>query len=227
MKVIQQSVEWNGQPDNPRDLYRRIEAAGRVCYQSETKPGDTPEDFIQRTLAKGHEAVIEHGSLSMKMVTDRGVTHEIVRHRLFSFCQESTRYCNYSQKKFGNQITVIDPTVELRSLLTKDEDFNKALSLWRQAMVDAESKYLSMLNSGVSPQMARSVLPNSTKTTIVVSGNIREWRHFFWLRKFGGAGTPHPQMRTLADLAWTKAYRWYPVLFEDLLERASERGLPV
>lgn len=219
MKIIQPSVKWNGAPPDKDTLYKQIEAAGRVCYQSEAKGGDTPEDFIRRTLDRGHEAVIEHGSLSMVFVCDRGITHELVRHRLFSFCQESTRYCNYSNGKFGSEITVIDPFYLEVNSPARDE--------WEAACMTAEKHYMHMLEMGMTPQQARSVLPNSTKSAIVVTGNIREWRHFFALRKFGFSGTPHPQMLQVANMAWNLACSAYPELFEDLVEKALKRGLSV
>lgn len=219
MRIIQPSVKWNGTPPDRDALYKQIEAAGRVCYQSEPREGDTTEAFIKRTLARGHEAVIEHGTLSLEFVCDRGVTHEMVRHRLFSFCQESTRYCNYSQGKFGGEITVIEPFFLARG--------SEVYETWKHACEVAEMHYMEMLEMGMTPQYARSVLPNSTKTTIVVTGNIREWRHFFSLRKFGFSGTPHPQMKQVADMAWDLAYGAYPELFEDLIDRALERGLSV
>lgn len=208
MKIIQPQVEWNGTPRSAEELYRQIESAGRVCYQSEAKEGDTPEAFIERTLARGHEAVIEHGDMSMIFVCDRGVTHEMVRHRLFSFCQESTRYCNYGQGKFNKEITVIEPVFW-------DPD-SYPYKNWRATMEGVEKSYMFLLQCGCTPQQARSVLPNSLKTTIVVTGNIREWRHFFNLRKFGTTGAPHPQMKQVADMAWDLAIAQYPVLFKDL-----------
>lgn len=134
--------------------------------------------------------MIEHGAISLRFVCDRGVTHELVRHRLFSFCQESTRYCNYSNGKFGGEITVILPVFFDTGMGTASNSL--VYEEWKIACERAERSYLKLLEMGASPQEARSVLPNSTKATIVVTGNIREWRHFFSLRKFGFGGTPHP-----------------------------------
>lgn len=208
MKIIDPSVGFNGEPLTTEQMYGLIESAARVCYQSEPREGDRPGDFIRRHL--NHEAILEHGFISLVFTCDRGVTHEMVRHRLFSFCQESTRYCNYSQDKFGNEITVIKPLFF--------EEGSEMYHNWLKACSFAEGTYFSLLSSGASPQEARSVLPNSLKTTIVVSGNPREWRHFFNLRKFGRTGAPHPQMKQVADMAWYLVYRMYPALFEDLLD---------
>ena len=126
--------------------------------------------------------MIEHSSLSVKFIVDRGVSHELVRHRIASFAQESTRYCNYSKDKFDNGVTFIKP------LFFDDRKYQR----WLAAMADAESAYLDLLNSGATPQEARSVLPNSTKTEITITANYREWRNLFKLRT---ANAEHPQMR--------------------------------
>lgn len=207
MRIIEPSVKFNGVPMERQRLYDLIETAARVCYQSEPLTDDQPGDFIRRH--KNHEAILEHGIISLEFTCDRGVTHELVRHRLFSFCQESTRYCNYSKGKFGGEITVINPSYL--------DEGSEAHDLWKEACKSCERAYLSMLEIGMSAQQARAVLPNSTKAVIVISGNPREWRHFFNLRKFGRAGTPHPQMKQVADMAWDLVYPLYPAIFEDLL----------
>lgn len=209
MRIIQPSVQFTQDPATTEAMYGLIEKAGRTCYKSEPKEGDTTEAFIRRRIAQKHEALLEHGSISMTFICDRGVSHELVRHRLFSFCQESTRYCNYSLEKFGQEITFIEPLFFQEGTAVYD--------LWRETLEQVEEAYLLMLDNGCSPQEARSVLPHSLKTEIVVTGNIREWRHFFNLRKFGRAGAPHPQVKQVADMAWDLAYGLYPALFEDLL----------
>lgn len=208
MLIVQPSVQLLN-PITRKDLYTQIELAGRVCYKSEDKiTDDSAEGFIRRVLNRGHEAVIEHASISLKVVCDRGVTHEIVRHRIASYCQESTRYCNYSQDKFGQQISVIEPLYLDKS--------SRAYKIWRCACENAENAYFDMLFSGCSPQEARAVLPNSLKTEIVVTMNPREWRHFFKLRC---APAAHPQMRQVALMALATMYAMYPVLFEDIAEK--------
>ena len=157
-------------------------------------------------VKNGHEAMIEHQAITVKFVCDRGVSHEIVRHRIASFAQESTRYCNYSNDKFGSEITVIEPF-----FFDKDSEEYK---IWWACCATAEVDYLRLLRLGRSPQEARSVLPNSLKTEIVVTMNVREWRHFFKLRC---ASTAHPQMRELAIPLFEEMKELLPELFEDII----------
>lgn len=189
-------------------LYGLVETAGRTCYLSERVEGDTTENFIKRAIRRGHESILEHATVSLRFICDRGVSHELVRHRLASYSQESTRYCNYSKGKFGNEITVIQPC-----FWPEDSD---EMCEWRSAMRMAESHYFSLLQFGATPQEARSVLPNSLKTEIVVTMNIRNWRHFFEMRYLGVAGTPHPQMAEVAELAYNLLNSRYPAFFFDL-----------
>lgn len=208
MKIIEPSVELI----NPIPYHlalNTIEIAGRTCYQSEDKmTAGSAEDFIRRIIKRGHESVLEHVSITARFICDRGVSHEIVRHRIGAYSQESTRYCNYSGDKFGNEITVIRPEFwEKRSQKT---------FWWVGAMHYAEDTYFDLLNAGATPQEARSVLPNSLKTAIVVTYNIREWRHFLRLRCDPAA---HPQMRQVAEMARKLLTARYPVFFEDLEEQ--------
>lgn len=201
MKIINPSVELMGNHDGQYVL-KHIEACGRTCYQSEPKEGGT-ERFIRSLIRRGHESVLEHYSFTLRFICDRGVSHEIVRHRIASFSQSSTRYCNYSEEKFGREITVIRPIG-----LAPNQ-----YSYWGRAMIDAECAYMDMLRDGATPEMARSVLPNSLKTTVVMTANLREWRHFFKLRCDKAA---HPQMRQVAIMALKLAYESFPVFFDDL-----------
>lgn len=183
-------------------LLQKLERYGRTCYKSEDKitEGST-EKFIRIFLRKGHESVLEHENITVLVVCDRGVSHEIVRHRIGSYSQESTRYCNYG--KHG--VTFIAPCF-----------WNPGSQKWGQwlaAMSYAEAIYLELLADGASPQEARSVLPNSLKTEIVITYNIRQWRHFFRLRT---APPAHPQMREITIPMLAEFKRRFPVLFEDL-----------
>ena len=192
-------------------IYQLIEQAGRTCYKSEDKI--TPESaakFVDDTVKRGHEAMLEHASMTVKFIVDRGVSHELVRHRLFSFAQESTRYCNYSKDKFGREITVIRP------LWLKDDRSNDYIA-WETACENAEESYFSLLDHGWSPQQARAVLPNSLKTEVVITGNMREWRHFFRLRAAGETGAPHPQMSEVAVPLFKEVRAYMPELFGDIL----------
>lgn len=198
-----------------RVLYGLIEAAGRTCYLSERVEGDTPEAFVKRLMNRKHWSVLEHANISLRFVCDRGVTHELVRHRIASYSQESTRYCNYSNDKFGNEIKVIDLATGFQYDLNNPQDLAK-YEEWMAAMEDAERHYMRMLDLGATPQEARSVLPTSTKTEIVVTMNVREWRHFLEMRWVGVAGTPHPQIGEVAGQAYVILSTHYPLLFEDI-----------
>lgn len=190
---------------NGEEILQRLEAIGRVCYKSEDKiSSGSAQKFISTLIKSGHESVIEHTSISVKVICDRGVSHEIVRHRLASYSQESTRYCNYSKSRFCNQLTFIRPVFfELGSDRYK---------LWEHAMEAAEKTYLEMISQGVRPEEARSVLPNSLKTEIVMTMNLREWRHFFRLRT---AVAAHPQMRQVATLICMEFKANIPVIFDE------------
>lgn len=210
MKIIKPSFEILTVLDG-QEIMRTIERIGRVCYKSEDRmDAESAGRFIKNLLSRGHESVIEHISVTAKVICDRGVSHEIVRHRIASYSQESTRYCNYSLGKFGNELTVIRPCFW--------EESDERYEIWRASMEAAEGAYLDLISKGASPQEARSVLPNSLKTELVMTMNLREWRHFFRLRAEEHA---HPQMQEIAFMMLEEFHRQLPVLFEDLwTERA-------
>ena len=186
MKIVKPGVEFIT-PIDGTTILKRLEECGRVCYKSEDRiTEDSAPTFVANILKRGHEAVLEHCSFTVKFICDRGVSHEIVRHRLASYCQESTRYCNYGKGQFGKEITVIAPC-----FLNPD---TQAWDEWKTTMANCEYGYFHLLELGCSPQEARSVLPNSLKTEVVMTANIREWRHFLKLRCSPAA---HPQMRDL------------------------------
>ena len=197
------------------DALQVIERAGRTCYKSEDKiTPDSAEKFVRMIMGYEHASVIEHAVASFRIITDRGVTHEIVRHRLASYSQESTRYCNYSKDKFSNAITVVLPVWFYDVDHAKEWNSDSAYAIWYDACISAETSYFMLLNTKLqSPQQARSVLPNSLKTEMVMTANLREWQHFFEMRTPPKA---HPQMRALAleGLAQLKAA--VPVIFENL-----------
>lgn len=169
MKIVNQSFEFMRMFDG-WEMLKRIEKAGRVCYKSESNITDnSAERFVAQIIKRGHESVLEHESVTVKIICDRGVSHELVRHRIASYSQESTRYCNYSNDKFGNELTFIRPNS------VKSDKFDM---LWVKAMSEIEKTYFEMLEDGATPEEARSILPNSLKTEIVVTMNLREWRHF-------------------------------------------------
>ena len=204
------------------DELKHIEKIGRVCYKSEgkiTKDGESAKKFVKMLIDRGHEAMIEHSSLSVKFVVDRGVSHELVRHRIASFAQESTRYVNYSLEKFGNEINVIDIRDGINldnKMKNMDSDTISAImGEWCLAMEDAEKHYMKMIELGATPQIARSVLPNSTKTEITITTNYREWRNFFKLRV---PATAHPQMREVTIPLLKELKNRLPIIFDDIKE---------
>ena len=201
--------------DNGIKELQKIEKAARVCYKSEDKitdDGESAKKIVSSLIKSGHEAMIEHSQLTVKFVCDRGVSHELVRHRLFSFAQESQRYCNYSKDKFNANITFIEPFFWNRD--DGDENKNFLYRVWADACENAEFRYFQLLSNGATPQEARTVLPNSTKTEIVVTGNYREWRAFFKLRIDNAA---HPQMRELTIPLLNELKRKIPVIFDDII----------
>lgn len=205
MKIIKPWFEILDEIDG-EDVLKRIERIGRVCYKSEERiTDDSARKFVASILKSGHESVIEHEKISVRIVCDRGVTHEIVRHRIASYSQESTRYCNYSKEKFGKELTLIKP-------LFWEED-SIEFKMWMDAMQIIEDTYNKLIEAGAEPQQARSILPNSLKTEIVVTMNLREWRHFFQLRT---AKRAHPQMREVACAILEEFQNKIPIIFDDI-----------
>ena len=209
MRIIEPSVGVLSEINGP-ELLKAIERAGRTCYKSDQRITDSSAPAFVRALIKnGHHAMLEHApAISLIFICDRGVSHEVVRHRLFSFAQESTRYCNYSKKKFNNELTFIKPCFW-------DQSSDPYLA-WLSAMETAERIYLELLNKhGAKPEQARDVLPMSIKTELVVTGNVREWRHFFKLRT---AKDAHPQIRQIAGMALEILREKIDVIFDDITE---------
>lgn len=199
---------------------QHIEKIGRVCYKSEdkiTEDGESAKKFVKMLIGRGHEAMIEHSSLSVKFTVDRGVSHELVRHRIASFAQESTRYCNYSLDKFGNEINVIEidggieHDAKMKNMSTLE--INAIEDEWARAMEDAEMHYIKLMKMGATPQIARSVLPNSTKTEITITANYREWRAFFKLRT---AKAAHPSMQEITRPLLKELKTRLPIIFDDI-----------
>jgi len=184
-----------------------IESAARVCYKSEEQAGPgTDERLIKSCMNKHHMSIIEHGVASFRIICDRGISHEIVRHRIASYSQESTRYCNYGKDKFGKEISVILPPGL--------EDGGVGFTIWRKAMEASEVCYFALLEAGHSPQIARSVLPTCLKTELIMTANFREWRHFIDLRE---AKTAHPQIRPIAAAIRVALVERCPSVFGDLI----------
>lgn len=205
MRIIPAAFELVS-PVNGTEILRHIERCGRICYKSEGNINeDSCEKFVAGIVKRGHEAVIEHASFTVKFIVDRGVSHEIVRHRMASYCQESTRYCNYAGEKFGEEITVIAPSYL--------KEGTAGYNAWVLACETAEKAYFDMLHNGHTPQEARAVLPTSLKTELMMTANLREWRHFLKLRTPKAA---HPQMREVAIPLLRLLQQEIPVIFDDI-----------
>lgn len=236
MELIKPSIEFIDEINRDAVL-QKIEKAGRTCYKSEEKITPTSAaKFVTNLVNRGHWAMVEHGgSYSVKIITDRGVTHEIVRHRLASYAQESTRYCNYCNNKFGEDIKFVIPAGKIDKLpegkldpiffkdvvigFVKRENPNKQLVLNEDELIfltslyQAECAYKNYINCGHTPQEARALLPNALKTEIIVTMNLREWKHFIELRSQGTTGAPHPDMKIVADMIYNYFSYALPEIF--------------
>ncbi|HOK35075.1 MAG TPA: FAD-dependent thymidylate synthase [Candidatus Pacearchaeota archaeon] len=204
MEIIRPSFVIEDAIDGEKIL-KNIERYGRTSYKSESKiTSDSARKFVSMLIKNGHESVLEHEKITVRIICDRGVSHEIVRHRIGSYCQESTRYCNYRSRG----VKVIRPF-----FFNKDA---KKLKIWLDAMIASENAYNALIEAGATPEEARTVLPNSLKTEIVVTYSLREWRHFLKLRCSIKA---HPQMREIAVPLLREFKRHIPVIFDDIQER--------
>ncbi|MBF0233475.1 MAG: FAD-dependent thymidylate synthase [Desulfamplus sp.] len=192
MNIIEPSFEILAFPES----IELLEIAGRTCYRSE--PKGEPEKFVKKIIDSQHLSVIEHLTATVKIVTDRGVLAELTRHRLASFSVESTRYVNYNKKG-----------LEFVRPCFWDKE-NPLYDGWYGAMYKAESFYNALMESGATPEQARSVLPNSLKTEIIMSCNFREWLHIFKLRC---SEKSHPQMREIMIPMRDEFRKRCPVVF--------------
>ena len=200
-KIIEPSFEILT-PIDGESVLKHIELCGRVCYKSENLiTDDSAKQFVKVIKERDHQSVLEHFSISVRFITDRGISHEIVRHRLASFSQESSRYCSYNKDKFGNEITVIRP-----SNLTEAQ-----YRLWKATVEAAEISYFQLLNDGSTPEIARSVLPTCTKTELIVTANLREWKHIFDMRCSNAA---HPDVRKIMIPLREEFRKQIPVIFD-------------
>jgi len=202
VKIIKPSFEILSKIDG-EEILKNLELVGRVCYKSEEKiTEDSARKFVKGIIKSGHETILEHEKVTVRIICDRGVSHELVRHRIISPSQESTRFVKY------NDVTFIEPC-----FWNEDPEMFTA---WKTACESAEKVYSFMLDSGAKPQEARSVLPNSLKTELVITANMREWRHIFKLRAIGTTGKPHPQMLEIMVPMLQEFKTRIPVIFDDL-----------
>ena len=195
---------------NECEMLKAIERAGRTCYKSENLVSEeSAKKFVTNILKLGHESVIEHEKITVRIICDRGVSHEIVRHRIASYSQESTRYCNYCNDRFGNELTFIEPCF----FSSDSEEDIKNKQVWLDTMAIIEKNYNMLIENGAKPEEARAILPNSLKTEIVVTMNLRAWRHFFKLRADKSA---HPQIREIANMILDEFKGKLPTIFGDI-----------
>ena len=195
---------------NGEEILKHIERCARVCYKSEDRITDgSAEKMVAALIRSGHEAMLEHYSFTVKFICDRGIANELVRHRIASFAQESSRYCCYAKDKFGKELTFINPC-----FWESDSD---NYARWFHEMDEAEKTYLAMIESGATPEQARDILPTSIKTEIVMTANLREFRHFFKLRAEGTTGKPHPQMLEITIPLLKELKQKVPVVFDDIM----------
>lgn len=210
MKLVRQSVELFGEADclnmaralgdnRGRILARTVEKIARTCYKSEAKrTADSAEPFVRRLIKNGHEAMIEHVGLTLKIITSRAIANEIVRHRMASYAQESTRYCDYK-----DEIEFVFPSGLDEQTEAEFVDMCN----------DAEYLYKRLRYNNIAPQIARDILPLALKTELIMTANMREWRHFLKLRT---APDAHPMMRELAGMVLNLFRERVPVFVEDI-----------
>ncbi len=213
MKLVKPQVIIETDDLNGDKILKHIEKIGRTCYKSEDKiTSDSAKIFVKNIMDKGHLSVIEHFSVSVRFIIDRGVSHELVRHRLCAFSQESTRYVNYNKK--GIEFIIPPWITTIKPGVYDKTNFNKIpYNAWYESMLLAEASYNKLIESGWTPQEARSVLPNSLKTEIVTTANLREWRHILKQRT---AFAAHPQMREVMIILLEKFKKEIPVIFDDI-----------
>ena len=216
MKLIRPSYEILTEI-NGSEILRNIERAGRVCYKSEGLIADgSAERLVKKLIDSKHESVLEHAAISVRFICDRGVSHELVRHRIASFSQESTRSCNYSADKFGNELTfIVPPWISDDCIARMPTDPRRDVEWWYDTLLNSEYAYLNLLSDGWKPEQARSVLPNALKTEIVMTANLREWRTVLKQR---AAAPAHPQMRELMVPLLAELKSLIPIIFDDICQ---------
>lgn len=209
MRLIKSKVEILDNL-NGEEIVDKIAKVARTCYKSEdNSTSERDRELVKRLIKSGHEAMIEFADITVKFTCSRAISHELVRHRLCSFAQESQRYCDYSKDKFDHEITFIIP-----SWLTNKDGIKSVI--FTKSLFAAEHDYFALLTEGCTAQEAREVLPNATKTEINMKANLREWRHFLKLRCSTAA---HPDMRVLALDLLKQFHDNIPIIFDDIYEQ--------
>lgn len=213
MKIVKPSVDLRWITPKPADA---IASAARLCYKSTGNGAESDAKLIASLIKNGHHAMLEHACASFHIITDRGIANELVRHRIASYAQESTIYCNYSKQKFGKNVTFVEP-----SGLTRWQRF-----LWKAACKWSERFYFWLIRAGAPPSIARSVLHISTKTEIIITTNLREFRHICSLRALNLTGKAHADMQIIAKQMLDKLYRCAPEVFHDLYIMKQKQESP-
>jgi len=223
VRIIEQSFEYI-EPVDGVAMCKLIEKAGRECWKSGDKiTEDSYKDFIRMILQAGHLSVIEHCKITVKVTTSRDISHQLVRHRISSYSQTSQRYVNYAKKglefvlplAFAN-IKISNNNSAIAASDYSDDNQREAFKAWLLALQVAERSYNRMIELGLKPQTARSVLPNAAATTIVITNNLRQWRHFFEERCSTAA---QPEMQELAKAILKSFALGVPIIFDDLYKR--------
>ena len=221
MKIITANHKVLTSTEDIRKMVETVEAAARTCYQSESN-GDT-DAFVKKLIDNGHEAMLEHSMISVKFTIDRAMANELTRHRMASFAQESTRYCNYSKDKFDNEITFVEPDFPVPECGDKRlSTYSNFYTEFYDMCKEAERYYFKLLEMTGSPQYARAALPLCTKTDLWITANFREWRHILKLRC---APSAHPDLRMVMLSLLTELYQAAPVIFEDIYNKNFKKLL--
>lgn len=236
MRLIKPKVEILDRIDGDQ-VIADITTAARTCYKSEdVRTKEKDKALVKRLIESKHEAMLEFSDVTVKFTTSIGITREIIRHRLSSFANESTRYCNYNKDKFNSEITFIIPSyldipegnytywdgdwVDMDKMkIQLPADDKNTVSNWLFALNYAETTYQILSNKGWKAEQAREVLPMSTKSELCMKANLREWRHFFELRCSTAA---HPDIRVLALDLLKQMHEKIPVIFDDLYEKIHQ-----
>lgn len=231
MRLIKPNYEILFISPNPLEM---IELAGRTCYKSEAKINkDSAEKFVKMIMKLGHLSVIEHPYMTVRFICDRGITHEIVRHRLASYSQESTRWCSYDKEvtciiphwldleegiwgNIGNVILPLTPGTNYTETFAKYGDNKLGVQTWLQSMQRTGKDYQELLSIGWSPERARHVLPTGLKTEIVMTCNFREWMQVVF--KLRTAKRAHSQMREIMIPLLKEVKTLVPVIFDSIGE---------